>query len=366
MFSFVPDDELGLVIETARKLAETELVPRLREVESARNVPEELRAAWEEVGFAALDLPEVADGAGLGCLARVLVNEELAAGDAGAAIALDPFGPAMTTLLEVGGEDAVRQLVSVVGHDGGRAVFVSEHDARIEIGPDGIDVDAPWVNAESARAVVVLKGEEALLVCEGLSFEPTRGAGLRAAGAARLSTSAAPIAGRWRNASGARRALARARLYYASLLIGVMRASCDFSTDYAQQREAFGKPIGHHQALAFLITDMRMALDCARLVVQEAAWRVDQRLPCSIEAASAFAECIETSRAIGPQGVQILGGHGFMQDYPVEKHMRESRALGLLCGGFDAAIEVAGEGLTACEDPLALRAQTPQAAGGAL
>ena len=207
---------------------------------------------------------------------------------------------------------------------------------------------------EEARAVVVLSGSEALLLTDGFSFEPVRGAGLRAAGAARLVTRGASIAGRWSNADGAARALARARLYYASLLLGVMRATCDFSADYAQQREAFGKPIGHHQALAFLITDMRMSLDAARLVVQEAAWRVDSKLPCATEAASAWAECIEASRTIGPNGVQVLGGHGFMADYPVEKHMREARALGLLCGGFDAAIEEAGRALVASSTPLAL------------
>lgn len=354
MLDLSPDDELALVVETARKIAEDELIPNLRDAESARGVSPDLKLAWAELGFSALDLPEACDGAGLGAVARVLVNEELAAGDAGAAIALDPFGPAMTTLLEVGGEQAVSKLVDAVGFASGRALFVSDLDAKIKVAENTIDIDAPWVLGEEARAVVVLSASEALLLTDGFSFEPVRGAGLRAAGAARLVTRGASIAGRWSNADGAARALARARLYYASLLLGVMRATCDFSADYAQQREAFGKPIGHHQALAFLITDMRMSLDAARLVVQEAAWRVDSKLPCATEAASAWAECIEASRTIGPNGVQVLGGHGFMADYPVEKHMREARALGLLCGGFDAAIEEAGRALVASSTPLAL------------
>ncbi len=133
-----------------------------------------------------------------------------------------------------------------------------------------------------------------------------------------------------------------------------MRGACEFSTAYSQQREAFGKPIGHHQALAFMITDMRMALEAARLMVHEAAWRVDRGLPCAAQAASTVAGCIEASRTIGPNGVQILGGHGFVADYPVEKHMREARALGLLCGGFDAAIEESGRDLVTSPTPLAL------------
>lgn len=357
MIDLAPDDELALVVETARKLARDELTPRLRDAEAARGVAPELVAAWSELGFSGLDLPESAGGAGLGAVARVWVNEELAAGDAGAAIALDPFGPAMTALLEVGGEEAVARLVDAVGFEGGRALFVSAHDARVNRSGDAIDLDAPWVLGEDARAVVVLTETEALLLTDDLVFEPARGAGLRAAGAARLVVRGGAIAGCWSDADGAGRALARARLYHASLLLGVMRASCEFSCDYAQQREAFGRPIGHHQALAFLITDMRIALDAARLVVHEAAWRVDAGLPCRAEAASAFAECIEAARLIGPNGVQILGGHGFMADYPVEKHMREARALGLLCGGFDAAIEEAGRTLVASPAPLALGAE---------
>jgi alkylation response protein AidB-like acyl-CoA dehydrogenase len=354
VFDLSPDDELEIVVETARKLAEAELVPRLREAEAARKVSADLRAAWDEVGLAGLELPERFDGAGLGCLARVLVNEELAAGDAGSALALDPYGPALTALLEVGGPEAVGRLVAAVADGGGRALLVTDGDAEVQRGTGSITLDAPWVPAQDAAAVVILHGDEVLLVNRGPQFEEVRGAGLRAAGAARLTLKDAPIAGCWSDTEGAVRARARARLYYASLLLGVMRAACDFSAAYAQEREAFGRPIAHHQALAFLITDMRMALDAARLVVHEAAWRVDRGLPCAAEAASAWAECIEVSRSIGPNGVQILGGHGFMADYPVEKHMREARALGLLCGGFDAAVEEAGRVLVESRTPLSL------------
>ena len=108
---------------------------------------------------------------------------------------------------------------------------------------------------------------------------------------------------------------------------------------------AFGRPIAHHQALAFLITDMRMAVDGARLLVHEAAWWVDASLPADGVAASAFLECADAAGFVGPNGVQILGGHGFMQDHPVEKYMREIRALGLVLGGGDAARELAGRAL---------------------
>jgi hypothetical protein len=109
-------------------------------------------------------------------------------------------------------------------------------------------------------------------------------------------------------------------------MLGV-RDACDFSraTHSSVTRSAGDRP---PQALAFLITDMQMALDGARLLVHEAAWRVDSGLPCAGAAAAAFAQCIRR-RLIGPAGVQILGGHSFMADYPMEKAMRESRARAL-------------------------------------
>ena len=354
MFDLEPDDELALVLETARRLAREELVPPMRTHEADRAISPALASSWEEVGLSTLDVPIELDGAGMGCLARVFVNEALAEGDVGAAIALDPYGTALVALLEVGGLEAARTLREATGDGARRALFVDARDALVSEDDAGLTLDVPWVAADEAVALVLLDENGVRLVTEGLAFDSVRGAGIRAAGGGRLRLDGAPVAGRWENAEGAGRARARARLHTASLLLGVLSASCTFSANYAQERQAFGRPIAHHQALAFLITDMRIALDAARLVVHEAAWRVDQRLPCETEAASAFAEVIEVGRTIGPNGVQILGGHGFMADYPVEKHMREARALSLLHGGFDAAIEDAGQALIAQERPLGL------------
>jgi alkylation response protein AidB-like acyl-CoA dehydrogenase len=120
---------------------------------------------------------------------------------------------------------------------------------------------------------------------------------------------------------------ARARLYAASLLVGVLRQAAEFSREYALEREAFGRPIAHH---------------------------VDRGVACEAAAAAAFAEAVDASLLVGPNGVQILGGHGFVQDYPVEKYMRESRALGLVLGGLDAAREEAGRALCAAPSSASL------------
>lgn len=359
MFDLDPGEDLALVAETAKKFAEAELLPHMREAEAGRVVSPSVREAYAEIGLADLEIPDALGGAGLGCVARVLVNEELAAADAGAAIALDPFGPALYPLLEGLGEEApeVNGWVSALSRQpDARAVLVSVEDADLAVEGETISGRVSWVPSDRIDSVIVLLEDEALILDGGVEHGEVRGAGLRAAGGSELGFEAANIAQRIHHPEAMARARARARLYAASLLLGVMRQACDFSREYAVQREAFGRPIAHHQALAFLITDMQMALDGARLLVHEAAWRLDAGEGGVAEAASAFAQCIEASRSIGPAGVQILGGHGFMADYPMEKTMREARALGLMMGGFDAAIDEAGKLLCSSVDPVKLGA----------
>ena len=117
---------------------------------------------------------------------------------------------------------------------------------------------------------------------------------------------------------------------------------------------AFGRPIAHHQALAFLIADMASAVDAARLLAWDAAWRLERGEDACEPCATAFLEAAEQAMFVTPNGVQILGGHGFMQDYPVEKLMREARVVGLWLGGVDAAREEAGRELAAVEGSVAL------------
>jgi alkylation response protein AidB-like acyl-CoA dehydrogenase len=355
MFDFGLDAELELIARTSADFAAAELAPRMREAEAARFVSGAVAKRFAETGLAGLELAEAQGGAGQGALARALVNEELGAADPGAALALDPMGLALYAVREVAGEEAVRtHLAPLLGAEGARAVLVFEADAALSEAAGRVLGTVPWVPADRIDLLVLLGGERVSVLRDGLSRTPLRGAGLRAAGASELRLAGARVVASWRNASGAARALAHARLYLGSLLLGVLREAAEFSRRYAMQRVAFGRPIAHHQALAFLIVDMRAAVDGARLLLHEAAWHADRGLPFETLAAAAFAEAIEASTFVGPNGIQILGGHGFMQDYPVEKYAREARALGLLLGGVDLAREHAGRALAACTPPLAL------------
>jgi alkylation response protein AidB-like acyl-CoA dehydrogenase len=343
MIDFELGPELEQIRATARAFAQERLRPRERESERERRLPDEVHALFREIGLAALEWPEALGGAGLGALARALVLEELAAADAGAALALDPLGPALHPLAELGGVEALERFAApLLAASSARAVLWWDGAERLRPEHGRLTGELSWVPADRVDLLVVLQPGGALVVREGIRASRLRGLGLRAAGASALALAGAPVAAALAGRSGASRALARARLHLAALLNGVMRAAAEFSRGYATERVAFGRPIAHHQGLAFLIADMAAAVDGTRLLLHEAAWRLDAGLAADEAAATAFIEAAEQALFVTPNAVQILGGHGFMQDYPVEKYMRDARALSLCLGGSDAAREDAG------------------------
>ena len=251
MFDWTSPDELALIVETTREFGRAHLAPHIRDAEAARGVAPEIAARFGETGLAALELPVALDGAELGATARALVNEELGAADPGAALALDPFGPALYAVLEAGGEAALREhLLPLLARPGARALLVTAHDARLEARGDRLRGLARWVPSDRADLLVYVTDDEVVLARSGIAAKPLRGAGLRAAGASELTIDA-PIVARFLDGEAVGEALARARLYYASLLLGVLRQAAEASRVYAMSRVAFGRPIAHHRRSLF-------------------------------------------------------------------------------------------------------------------
>jgi len=320
VFSFGLSEEERLVQETAQRFAHDRLLPELRTHERARAVPAALADEFRALGL------DVADaGQELGAFAKTLVLEELAAVDPGAALALDRPGLALPALAAAG-QTAPR----------GRGVVIEDVEDRFPIAGGRISGEHPWVPADELAVAVVLQGGRGFVVCEGWQLTPIRACGLDAAGAARLALDA-PLAATIDDPCAIARVRARIRTMIAALLIGAARGALAYAMRYATDRTAFGRPIAHHQALAFLIADLATGVDVARLAVWRAAAALDDGRTGEWEAASALAEAAEQALVVGPSAVQILGGHGFMKDHPVEKWMRDIRTLAQLAGGRDEA-----------------------------
>ena len=286
MFDLTLNEDITMIQDVVQKFASDMLSENYRDFETDKAVPANVLSAYSDLGLASLEISESLGGAALGSLAKTIVLEELAFGDAGSVLALDGIGPALYAIAETGGDSAVQSYVLPLLDKPEARVLLIWDDSRQatdrgRASNSGYRATVPWVPAASADMVVVLDSLGASLIDQGFVLNPVKGSGLRAAGAAELvlgdATSPAPIKIRWDNKAGAARALARWQLYISALMMGVFRVATETSREYAMERFAFGKPIAHHQAIAFLIADMHTAVDGTRLLIQDAACRADAK-----------------------------------------------------------------------------------------
>ena len=129
-------------------------------------------------------------------------------------------------------------------------------------------------------------------------------------------------------------AVNRARVAWSALAVGASQALLDYVIPYCNDRVAFGEPISHRQAVAFMVADIGIELESMRMLVYRAAGRIDAGLRCDREAYLARTLCAEKAMEIGTNGVQLLGGAGFIKDHPVEIWYRHLRAVGVMDGNL--------------------------------
>jgi short/branched chain acyl-CoA dehydrogenase len=122
-------------------------------------------------------------------------------------------------------------------------------------------------------------------------------------------------------------ALDDGRISIAALSVGLAQGCLDASVAYAKDREAFGRPIGAYEAIAFKIADMRATIDAARLLTYRAAWLRDQGEPYTTEAAVAKLRASETAVDIAREAIQVHGGYGYTEEFPVARAYRDAKVL---------------------------------------
>ncbi len=122
--------------------------------------------------------------------------------------------------------------------------------------------------------------------------------------------------------------LTSTRIAVAAAALGVARAAYDYARDYAKDRTVFGTKVAQKQAIAFMLAEMLTEIEAMRLLVWEAAWMADQGLPEAEKSAYlAFQGAADLAMLAGDRAVQILGGHGYVREHPVEKWLREGRGF---------------------------------------
>jgi alkylation response protein AidB-like acyl-CoA dehydrogenase len=140
-------------------------------------------------------------------------------------------------------------------------------------------------------------------------------------------------------------ALEGGRLGIAACAVGVAQAALDYAVGYARERRQFGRPIVEFQGLSFLLADMATQVEAARALYLSAARRRDRGDPFAKQAAMAKLFCTDMAMRVTTDAVQVLGGYGYVEDFPVERFMREAKALQIVEGTNQVQRMVIGRAL---------------------
>ncbi|MGV0809850.1 acyl-CoA dehydrogenase family protein [Mycolicibacterium setense] len=360
-FDLTPDEDQQMIVETVGEFAAEILRPAAHDADAAAAYPADLIARAAELGITAVNVPEDFDGIAehRSTVTNALVAEALAYGDMGLALpilapggvaaALTHWGSAdqqATYLKEFAGENVPQACVAIAEP---HALFdptaLKTTAVRTPSGYRLSGVKSLVPAAAHAELFIVaaqLNGKPALFIVEasskGLTVKADPSMGIRAAalGQIELDNVAVPL-GNLLGEDGATDqdysdAIALSRLGWAALAVGTSHAVLDYVIPYIKERQAFGEPIAHRQSVAFMAANIAIELDGLRLITWRGAARAEQGLPFAREAALARKLGTDKGMQIGLDGVQLLGGHGYTKEHPVERWYRDLRAIGVAEG----------------------------------
>jgi alkylation response protein AidB-like acyl-CoA dehydrogenase len=357
LFDLQPTEEQAMLREAAQQFAHERLRAEAPGADAAAAAPAALLAESAALGFTTLVIPEALGGAGHSrdAVTQLLISSALAEGDLSLAVACLAPGAVATALTLWGdAQQQAQYLPAFVGEDPPSAALAVQEPQPL------FDPFALQTTAQRCEAGYVLNGVKSLvprgLACElfvvaamlndeprlflvesrsaGLTLNPGPAMGLRAAATCRLQLDqvALPAEALLGSAEDYAECIALSRLAWCALALGTGQAMLDHVVPYANERVAFGEPISHRQAVAFMIANIAVELDGLKLASWRAAALAGEG--AAFTRAVAVARELATTRAmqIGNDGVQVLGGHGFTKEYPVERWYRDLRACGFMEG----------------------------------
>lgn len=359
LFDLSRDDDQRMNQETMQRFAANDIRSIAKDADEAGAAPEGFYAKTAELGLALLPIPEAIGGAGMARspVSNVLNIEDLAWGDL--ALTLGAITPQafVNTLLDQGSEAQKAKYLPRFC-DGS---FVAATTALTEPGAT-FDPMEPQCKASavdggyrlsgskclvplgmSAELVLVVaqlegKGPAAFIIegrPEGMSTAQEENMGLRPLELATLTFEDVLLPSDALLGDGnfdLQRFVDLSRIGLCAHAVGCCQAVFDYVKEYVNERVAFGEPISHRQAVAFMVADIAIELEAMRLMTWRAASLAEQGLDFQKQAYLAKVACAEHAMKIGTDGVQLLGGHGFCREHPVEAWYRNLRAIAILDG----------------------------------
>ncbi len=357
-FDLTPTEDQQMIADAARELADEVLRPAAATADAERTAPAEVREQAAAMGMTLLGVPAELGGIAeeRSAITSALVLEQLARGDMGLAVSVMASAAVANAIANYG--DAAQQATYLPPFTDEKAPATG---ALALMEPQPLfDPAAPTTTASREGDSIVLNGrkslvpgasgadlfvvsalldgEPRLVIVEpgttGLATSDDPAMGLRAAHteALHLDNVTVPASNLLGTTADHQDAVRRARLGWAAAAVGTSQAVLDHLKQYTVERKAFGEPIAYRQAVAFAVANIAIETDALRLVVWRAAAQLDAGKDASVLIAQARSLAARHSMQIGSDGVQLLGGHGFVKEFDNERWFRDLRAAGVLEG----------------------------------
>ena len=389
MVAFELSETERMVQQVAHEFAKKEIRPVAAYYDEHEEVPYEIIKKAAAIGFGISREGSLLEGDGSALLPSILA-EELSWGCAGIGLAINSSGLAAAAIGATGSPDQRQKWLAAIASDANEvhlgAMCLTEPDAGSDVaniqttatrdGDDYVlngekqfitnggiaDVHVVFATEDRSKgwgglgAYVIPKGTPGLesgTVWKKMGIRASHTANVvlndcRIPAENKLGAASAGGGGGGPGAMGALMTLERTRPVVGAYALGIGRAAYEYALDYAKQRVQFGRTIMKNQAISFMLADMAMAVDSARLMVWRAAWMGGAGVPYS-QAEGSMAKCFASDMAmkVTVDAVQVLGGQGYMRDHPVEKWVRDAKIFQIFEGTNQIQRMVIGRALEA-------------------
>jgi alkylation response protein AidB-like acyl-CoA dehydrogenase len=361
MYSFDPTAEQQMLIDAVGRFAINDLRPAAHEAEESRALQKKILNKGWELGLLQASVPEAYGGFGeRSAVTGVLAIEEMAFGDLAGTLAVLTPSLFATPILVAGSEEQRQTYLPRIIEGKWSPFTAALIEYSLDFDPNDLHTTARLQNAEyilnGEKAFVPFANEaEATLIYANLdgrtqgfivdkntagliiSDEREKLMSLNALPLYRvkLENVKVPVSNRLNGVSGHdfEPILASMRVANAALAVGVADAAFEYSKNYAKEREIFGVKVAQKQAIAFMLAEMRTEIEAMRLLTWEAAWKLDKdREDAYIDSYLASTGAADMAMMVTDRAVQILGGHGYIREHPVEMWMRNGRGFSIFTG----------------------------------
>jgi acyl-CoA dehydrogenase len=360
MYSFEPSEEQKMLVDAVSRYATTDLRAKAHDAEEEGHLPEALIEKGWELGYLQASIPEEFGGFGeRSAVTGVLALEEMAYGDLAGALAVMAPGLFATPIMLVGSPEQKETYLPPMVEAEWQPYTAAMIEPQFDFDPyelrttaekdgdeyvlDGEKAYVPFADQaewliiyarleDATQGFIVQAGTPGLQVGERQKLM-----GIKSLPVFKLSLDGVrvPAANRLGGPDGHDFVpiIDSSRVATAAAAVGLSRAAFEYSRDYAKDRDVFGVKVAQKQAIAFMLAEMATEIEAIRLLTWEAAWKLDQgQADATQDAYLAFTGAADMAMMVTDRAVQILGGHGYIREHPVELWMRNGRGIATFTG----------------------------------